>query len=67
MSYAITVRVLKFQQKHDFCLTDLHNRFELTGYRFRRQVQQLIVSLEASLNLNDSFVNLETSFSVFTS
>ena len=66
MSYAITVRVLKFQPKHDFCLADLHNRFELTNYQFQRKFQQLIVSLEASINLNYSFINPETLFSVFT-
>ena len=67
MAYAITARVLKFQQKHNFFLTDLQNRFELTGYLFQRQDQQLIVSLEANLNLNNLFINIETLFIVFTS
>ena len=58
---------LKVPTETRFLLNDLHNRFELTGYRFHIQVQQLIVSLEESLNLNNSFSNLETLFSVFTS
>ena len=28
---------LKFQYRHDFCLTDLHKRFGLTGYLFQIQ------------------------------
>ena len=65
MSYAINVSVKNPQQKNDVCLTDLQNRFDLTGNRFQRQVQQLIVSLEEILNLNNSFTNNEKLFSVF--
>ena len=67
MSYAITVRVQMFQQNHDFCLTVFHNRFKRTGDKLQGQLQKLTVSLEASLNINNSFNNLEKLFSVFNS
>ena len=51
---------LKVSTETWFCLANFHNSFGLIGYQFRRQVQQLIVSLEAIINLNDSFINLKT-------
>ena len=65
MSYAITVMVQIFQHKHDFWLTKLHNRFDLTGYLFQLQVQKMMISLEPIMSLNDSFFNLKQLFSVF--
>ena len=67
MSESITVRAKKFQQKHNFCLTNLHNRLELTGNQLQIQLQQLILTFEASINLSNSFINLETLLSVFIS
>ena len=55
------------RQKHDFCLTNLHDRFELKGYQLQRQVQKLIVSLEEILNPNNSLIYLKNLFSVYTS